>query len=93
MAMNLKKKEGEAQRLLHNSGDRPKSLILSTDSVTISPDDTKAIIIHGRSPSDSYVVPPASMPVFLESNEFGHVRKLNRKTSLKVGNCKGTTRS
>ena len=79
--MNLKKKEAEAQKLLQGQQD---ASMFESEPMLVSPGDTKAIVINGRSPPRSQQEPPASMPAFLDRNEFGHVKKLSRKTSLKV---------
>lgn len=87
MAMNLKRKEAEAQRLLQDTEEGPSNSSAASKeaaSLTVSPGGMKAIVINGMSPPKQYHPPPASMPAFMDSNEFGHVKKLTRKTSLKV---------
>lgn len=84
MAMDLKKKEAEAQRLL-GSQDKDHDHTTekaSTEALTVSPGGTRAIVINGRSPPKG--LPPASMPTFQVKNDFASSKKLNRKTSLKV---------
>lgn len=85
MAMDLKRKEAEAQRLLYTTGSNGHDTgMLDLNDMTISPGGTQAIVINGRSPSRQSNLPAASMPAFVEGNEFGHINKVVRKTSLKV---------
>jgi hypothetical protein len=80
--MNLRKKELDSQKLLNSTDIKPE-----VEPMNISPTDASAIVINGQSPPRSKQVPPASMPAFRENSDFGYVKKLTRKTSLKVRAC------
>ncbi|CCG81451.1 Nitrogen catabolic enzyme regulatory protein [Taphrina deformans PYCC 5710] len=85
MAMDLKRKEAEAQRLLHPEAEDEHTTMYDLATTTISPGGTQSIVINGRSPSKQGNMPAASMPTFKDSNEFAHVNRSVRKTSLKEG--------
>lgn len=85
MAMNLRKRDTDSQKAM----PVPKTAkglhtAHSEEALTVSPGGTKAIVINGHSPPKLYRCPPASMPAFAEHADFGEVKKLVRKTSLKV---------
>ena len=81
MAMDLRRKEAEAQRLLAN--EKPKGD--EQTAMGLSPTEAGAIVINGQSPPRNRQLPAASMPAYRENTDFGYVKKLTRKTSLKEG--------
>lgn len=82
--MNLRRKEADVHRQSHNRFSGEEQGLEASETISVSPSGTKAIVIHGRSPSDSTGIPPSTMPAFANYEEFGDVKKPIRKTSLKV---------